>query len=83
LPNVRAQVAAGGDGSGAACAGACGKVSAVVKTAGMRIGVHCWEVASDAYNESWTVWLCFAAVVSVGNYGGHTVCGGCCCGLRG
>jgi len=78
LPNVRAKVAAGCGGIDAACTGACGKVVGTgVGTAGMCIGVHWWEVVSDAYDESWTMWLCFAAMVGVGNNGGHTVCGGC------
>ena len=60
----------------------CGKVVGMgVGTAGMCIEVHWWEVVSDADNESWMVWLGFAAVVGVGNNGGHAVCGGCCCGL--
>jgi len=49
----------------------------------MCIGFHWWGVASDSYDESWAVWLCFAAVVGIGNDGGHAVCGGCCRRLRG
>jgi len=43
----------------------------------MRLGLGCWDVAADAYDASWAVRVCFAAVTGVRNNIGLAVCDGC------
>jgi len=85
LPNSQTwPVATCCTGSGSAFAGVHDKIVCTgIGMAGMWLWLVWWDVESDAYDELWMVWLCFAAMVSVGNNGGHTVCGGCCCRLQG
>jgi len=77
-------VTAGGAGSCSAVAGRHDTmVCTGIRMAGMRLWLVCWGVASDVYDESWMVWLCFAAVAGIGNNGGHAVCDEFCCRLGG